>query len=310
MNKKTLSIIVVSYNTCDLTLECIRSVFDQTPNIDFELIVIDNNSSDDSVSKINNEFGDKIKLIASKNNVGFAAANNIAAKEVDSEYLLLLNPDTVILDSAIEKIVNFATQHPRALIWGGSTLFADMSLNPTSCWRHLSLWNIFCRSFALSRSFKNSPLFSSEQYGGWNRDSVRHVDIVSGCFLLIKTQLWKELDGFDKDFFMYAEDADLCLRAYKAGARPMFTPDAVLIHYGGASGNIREDKKIRLFKAKLALMRKHWNYINYIIGRILFIMYPLNKILILKIQTALNKEKHQDELTVWNTIWHRRDEWL
>ena len=128
-NKITLTIIIVSYNTSEMTLECIRSVYRETTSINFEIIVLDNNSSDNSVEAIASEFP-KMNLISSKINYGFAKGNNIAAKEAKGDFLLLLNPDTVVLDRAIDNLIEFAVNNAQAEIWGGKTLFGDGSLNP------------------------------------------------------------------------------------------------------------------------------------------------------------------------------------
>lgn len=138
----SLSIIIVSYNTKKYTLECLRSIYEQTQDVSYEVIVIDNASSDGSAEAIEAKFPN-VHLIKSKKNVGFAGANNLAAEEAKGDYLLLLNPDTVILDGAIQKLYNFALVNPDNLIYGGRTLFEDRSLNPTSCWKKKTLWSFF-----------------------------------------------------------------------------------------------------------------------------------------------------------------------
>ena len=149
----------------------------------------------------------------------------------------------MVLDGAIDRLLDFAKAQPEARIWGGRTFFGDMALNPTSCWRRMSLWNIFCRTTGLTRIFPKSGLFNSESFGGWDRSSERQVDIVSGCFFLMRRADWQAMGGFDDRFVMYGEEADLCLRAARTlGARPRVTPLARLIHYGGASEKVAADK--------------------------------------------------------------------
>ncbi len=101
--------------------------------------------------------------------------------------------------------------------------------------------------------------FNSEGYGGWARDSVRHVDIVTGCFLLVTHDLWRRLGGFDRAFFMYGEEADLCLRAQALGARPLFAPEPTIIHFGGASRQDSLDRIVRMVKAQSLLIERHWS---------------------------------------------------
>ncbi len=216
-----------------MTLECIRSVFAETTNISFQLIVIDNASHDGSADAIEKEFGTRLMLIRSAENIGFAAANNLASRQAVGEYLLLLNPDTIVLRNAIERLHAFAKENPRGGIYGGRTLFADGSLNIASCWRTMSPWSLFCSAFGLTAAFPRSNLFDPEAFGNWKRDTVREVDIVVGCFLLLKLKLWRDLGGFDLKYWMYGEEADLCLRAKALGYQPMITPEAEIVHYLG-----------------------------------------------------------------------------
>lgn len=300
----TIDILIISYNTAQLTCEAISSVFSETDMNDKRLIVLDNASSDDSVSLITSKFDD-IKLIASDINYGFALGNNIAAKESAAEYILLLNPDTVVLDGAIDKLFAFAKKNPQAGIWGGRTLYGDRTLNPLSCFGRMTLWNQFCRGSGLAAVFKSSQFFNSEEFGGWQRDSVREVDIVSGCFLLIKRSLWEQLHGFDEKFFMYAEDADLCLRARQLGANPMITPEATIIHYGGASEGVRADKMVRLLTAKTELIQSYWPRWKQPLGKLMLGLWVLTRIIALSIVKPGSKN-----LLSWKEVWKRRKIWL
>ena len=128
-----LSILVVSYNTRAMTLDCLRSVVAET-RTPYELIVLDNASADGSAEAVAAEFP-QARLIASPENLGFAEGNNVAAQEARGEYLLLLNPDTLVLRGSLDRLLDFARAEPGAGIWGGRTLFADGRLNPSSCWR-------------------------------------------------------------------------------------------------------------------------------------------------------------------------------
>src|SRR5689334_3297229 len=232
-----VSIIIVSYNTREMTLECLRSIVRETQEA-FEIIVVDNRSTDGSADAIAAEFP-HIDLRRPDKNLGFARANNVAALEAQGDFILLLNPDTVVLDRAIDRLLAFADANPSAGIWGGRTLYGDRTLNPSSCWGRMTLWSLCCSSIGLTAAMKSHEFFNPEGYGAWQRDSVRQVDIVTGCLLLIRRTLWQELRGFDPTYFMYGEEADLCLRAAKRGARPMLTPEATIIHYGSASDTYR-----------------------------------------------------------------------
>ncbi|MEW5964823.1 MAG: glycosyltransferase family 2 protein [Pseudomonadota bacterium] len=304
-----VSILVVSFNTRALTLAALDSVLAETRGIDVEVIVVDNASSDGSAEAIaSHPLG--VRLIALADNLGFARANNLAAKTAKGRYLLLLNPDTVVLDRAITRLVAFADAEPQARIWGGRTLFPDGSLNPASCWRRMTLWNLVCRASGLTGLRPRSELFNGEAYGDWPRDSVRRVDIVSGCFLLIERALWERLDGFDPAFFMYGEEADLCLRAEALGARPLVTPDATIIHLGGASERARADKMVRLLAAKAALIARHFPPARRSAGLALLALWPLTRWIALAAAARLTGSTSRHEsAAVWRTIWRRRTEW-
>ncbi|MBS3649422.1 glycosyltransferase [Pseudaminobacter sp. 19-2017] len=296
-----VSIVVVSYNTREMTLECLHSVFGET-RTRFELIVIDNASSDGSAAAIAAEFPG-IRLLAESQNHGFAKANNIAAYHARGEYLLLLNPDTVVLEGAIDRLVDFAQRVPQARIWGGRTMFGDRSLNPSNCWGRMTVWSVTSQALGLSSLFRRSKIFNPEGYGGWLRDSEREVDIVTGCLLLIRRKFWEELGGFDPSFVMYGEEADLCLRARSRGARPRITPQAQIVHYAGASEMVRSDKMVRLLRAKLLLIRRHFPIWQRPIGLLLFRLWPLSRF------WGTRLLRRRDAAEMWSNVWRRRSEW-
>jgi GT2 family glycosyltransferase len=304
-----VSILIVSYNTSELTRAALDSIAAQTRDVSFEVIVIDNASKDGSANMIASH-PSKPQLVDLRENIGFARANNLAANMARGRYLLLLNPDTVVLDRAIDKLVAFARTTPRARIWGGRTLFADGRLNPSSCWGRMTPWNLLCRAAGLTGVFARTTLFNGEAIGGYGRDTVRQVDIVSGCFFLIEKQLWDGLNGFDPLFFMYGEEADLCLRAHAFSARPVVTPEATIVHYGGASETARVPKMIRLLSAKASLIIRHWQPWAAPFGLLLLSLWPGSRALALTGLSLLAPTKSRKETAqVWREIWHRRGEW-
>lgn len=305
-----VSIIIVSYNTREMTLECIGSVITETEEARYEIIVIDNNSNDGSADGIRSAFPE-IELIACEENLGFGRANNLAIKRAHGRRILLLNPDTVVLDRAIDRLVSFANETPACGVWGGRTVFGDGSLNPYSCWRRMTLWNLTCFALGLSRLASKSAIFNSEAYGGWDRSTVGHVDIVTGCFLLINRSLWEELGGFDPAFFMYAEESDLCHRARKMGARPVITPTATILHYGGLSETSTEKKVVNIFRGKITLMNRHWSPFSRRAGRALFLLSALLRWSAYSASARLTSgASARRNIELWRKVWLRRREWI
>jgi GT2 family glycosyltransferase len=304
-----ISIIVVSFNTREMTLECLRSVVAETRTTDYELIVVDNASSDGSAAAIAAEFPE-LELIALEENIGFARANNLAAKEARGDRLLLLNPDTVVLDGALDRLVDFAAARPGARIWGGRTLFADRSLNPTSCWGAMSVWSLFSRAVGLTVLFPDSERFNPEPLGDWQRDSVREVDIVTGCLLLIDRPLWDQLGGFDERYFMYGEEADLCRRASARGASPVMTPEATIVHYGSASDT--GNKAAAVAAARITLIREHWSPVARRVGVFLSWASALTHHLAYATATRLlpGRAGLREAARMHGGVWHERKRWL
>jgi GT2 family glycosyltransferase len=308
--EEKVSIIIVSYNTCKMTLDCLNSLYNETKLIEYEVIVLDNNSSDGSAEAIEKNFPE-LTLIKYKENLGFSEGNNYCSKIATSNLLLLLNPDTIVLNNAIKKLVDFSKEYPSAGIWGGRTLFANKALNPKSCWNKITPWSLFFRATGLAAIFSNNSFINSEELGGWQRDSVKKVDIVSGCFFLIKKSLWDELKGFDKRFFMYGEEADLCLRAKKIGYTPMVTNTAEIIHYGGASEKKRAGKLIKLLKAKIQLIRNHWHPLTKEFGVFLVMLWPFSRYIATKFKLFFDKtDAATENYYVWKEVWLDKNNWL
>ena len=313
MQTPNVSIIVVSYNTREMTIECLRSVYAET-TLPFEIVVVDNASSDGSAEAISEAFPaaayPNLTLLKETKNHGFAPAHSVALPHCNAPWLLLLNPDTLVLDEAIDNLVAFAHRAPDAKIWGGRTLYGDKSLNPASCWHRMTLWTIFCRTAGLTGLFPGSEIFNQEAYGNWQRDTERPVDIVTGCLLLIHRKTWDTLEGFDPAFVMYGEEADLCLRARVIGAHPRITPKATIIHYGGASEPVAADRIVRVLRAKAELIHRHVPQSQMGLASFIFRLFPLTR----RLATALGglvlrRTTLKQQSDVWAEVWDRRSEW-
>jgi len=302
-----VTVIMVSYNTRELTLKALETLYANAGNVCMQVIVWDNASADSSAEAIAAAYP-QAELVRSPDNLGFAVANNRAAELARGKWLLLLNPDTETHPHAVEALLRFAKSHPEAGIVGGRTVFPDGTLNPASCWNKITGWSLFCSAAGLVRLFNNSSFFNPEGIGGWRRDSVRHVDIVVGCFLMIPTALWRELAGFQAKYYMYGEEVDLCLRAAKAGYRPMITPDAQIMHLVGASTPQLAPKLFQMMKARATLVRDHWSARAQPLGLGLLWIWSFNHRL-KSLLVALLKGKRSDN-DAWTILWQRRREWL
>jgi len=303
-----LDIVLVSYNTAEYTKRAIESVFDETSSTDFKIIMVDNDSKDNSVKLISNSFPD-VEIIQTGENLGFAKGVNIGTKASDSEYILLLNPDTVILDGAIDKLMAFSQRTPQAGIWGGVTLNNDLSLNPNNARARLSFKTLLFSALGLSKVFNNSCFFNHDNYGCWDRNSEREVDVITGCFFLTPRKLWEELEGLDETFFMYAEEADYCIRAIKKGYQPRVTPDAKIIHHGGVSETNISGKMLKLLKGKAELINKHAESWQKPIHKALLLWHVFNKTMALNLFSLVKKSKIpvRDQ---WRIVLNQRSQWL
>lgn len=304
-----LTVIMVSYNTRELTLAALRTLFETTIETPIRVVVLDNASQDGSADAIEANFPE-VELIRSGENLGFAKANNIVADAATTDWLLLLNPDTEAHPGAIDNLLKFAGETPEAGIWGGRTVFPDGRLNPASCYMKITPWSMICRTFGLYSAFSKSEFFNPEAIGDWQRDTVRHVDVVVGCFLLIKKELWHQLGGFDLKYFMYGEDADLCLRAARIGFRPMITPDAQIMHLYGASTKSHADKITAVAKARATLIRDHWPGWQVPLGLGLMWLGAAMRAVSSKSLAMLVGQKWNDRARIFLDVWQKRRNWL
>jgi GT2 family glycosyltransferase len=305
----TLSIIVVNYRTRDMTLDCLRTIVRETRDTSYEILLVDNASNDGTIEIVRSEMP-AVRCLPLPENVGFARANNIAAEKANGRLLLLLNPDTLVLDGAIDRLFAFSRQRPEARIWGGQSLRADRSIDPTSCWRRITLWSVICKAFGLSAAFPNKRLFNPEAYAGWDRLTEREVDIICGCFMLVDRDMWGALGGFDGTFFLYGEEADLCLRAATIGARPTFTPSARIVHFGGASEQVQTDKIVRGLSARAELIARYLQPGARQVGLFVNALLPLFRGFGYRVAAQFSSNPRvRATAETWWAVWQRRSAW-
>jgi GT2 family glycosyltransferase len=251
----TISAIVISYNTCAMTLDCLASLRAALKGIPSEVIVVDNASSDGSATAIREKFPE-VRLIESKQNAGFGAANNEAMRLATGEFFLLLNSDAFPEETAIATLLAYLREHPRVGAVGPRLLNGDGSLQ------------VSCHPFPSPLFAWRENLWLASGYSRWAHDTVRSVDFLIGACLLVRRATYEEVGGFDETFFMYSEEADWERRMRDAGWDRVFVPEARVTHLGGASG-AKEEARIRrhFFESLDHYERKHHGLAGLILFR-------------------------------------------
>ena len=253
-----VSVIIVTYGAKELTIRSLESVAREVTHLSAEVIIVDNGSPGQLAEEIAVRHP-YFRVLPQVANTGFAAAADLASDVAKGNYLLFLNPDTLVLQGSIDRILQFARRRSQAGIWGGQTLFEDGRINPTSCRRDPSLWRLFCNAVALDTRFPNSRTFGAMGYGGWCRGDERSVDVVCGSFMLVQRAIWDRLGGFSPAFFMYGEDEDFCMRARKLGFAPAFSPHAAIVHSGSGTESNQERKIRHLLASRVLLVHSHFS---------------------------------------------------
>ncbi len=267
-----VSIIIVNWNTKELLRGCLTSVYEQTVDLDFGVIVVDNASTDGSAEMVRNDFPQAM-LIQNTKNCGFAAANNQAIAVAKGRYILLLNSDTVILDRAIEKTISFANENPKAGAIGCRVINPDGTLQET-CFMFPSILNMLLSSTYLYKIFPKNKFFGREQMTWWDRNDVREVDVITGCFILVRREAIEQVGILDERFFMYCEETDWCYRLKKKEWKVMFAPVGQIIHYGGRSTRQRRAEMILQLRGSILLfIKKHKGFLSQVITRLLTALF-------------------------------------
>ena len=226
-----MSVVVVSYNTRDMTLRCLRTLFETTRELSLEVWVVDNGSKDGSVEAIGREFPD-VFVIENPNNAGFGAANNRAMEQARGELFLLLNSDAFVHEGALQKLIEYSKSHPQTGVIGPRLQNEDGTLQ-RSCYRFPSPAHSWRENLWVA-----SLLPSSSRWSDWKRwphDEEREVDWVVGACFVVRRAVFADVGGFDERFFMYFEEIDWQRRARDAGWKIAFVPTSVVTHLGGAS---------------------------------------------------------------------------
>ena len=275
-----VSIVVVSYNVSDLLCACIASIKKET-TCKYEIIVVDNASQDDSTKRLQAEHADVI-LIQNQSNIGFVRANNQAFQISNGRYVFMLNPDTLVLDKAIDKLVQFMDEHPEGGGGGPKILNPDMSLQP-NCHHFPTIFMRLIEHAGLNRRYPDVRLFGKEFMTYWTYNETKEVDWITGCSLILRREALEKVGNLDENYFMYSEETDICYRLKKAGWKILFCPSASIIHYGGKSSTSQTVEKQyfgavikHLYKSKYFFFKKNYSNVHcFVLKTIDFIYYFL-----------------------------------
>lgn len=275
--KPILSIIILSYNTKELLRNTISSIYQSEKNLSFfEIIVFDNNSQDQSVEMVKRNFP-KVKLMISKKNLGFGKGNNQAAQKAQGKYLLFLNSDTIIKNKALGEMVGFIDANSQIGILGPKLVLKSGAIQPHFIGYKLNLAQVFKNRIAkilFILGFQSLWLSRlSLEYWDWQKP--KEVDWVTGAAILIKKELFKKLNGFDLNFFMYFEDQDLCLRAKKQKFEIWVLPKAKIIHLGGKSIKLDANRKKYYYQSQDYFFKKHFTGIEYLLMKVISLPYRM-----------------------------------
>lgn len=257
-----LSIIIVNYNVKHFLEQCLHSVQSAINDQEIEVFVVDNNSVDGSLDMVKKKFPD-VKIIANKYNAGFSKANNQAIREARGEYVLLLNPDTVVENDSFSKIISFMDEHPDAGGLGVKMLDGAGRFLPESKRGLPTPAVAFYKIFGLSRLFPKSKTFGKYHLSYLDKDRVHEVEILSGAFMLMRKKVLDKIGLLDETFFMYGEDIDLSYRIIKAGYKNYYLPETRIIHYKGESTKKSSVNYVFTFyNAMVIFAKKHFSAKN------------------------------------------------
>jgi GT2 family glycosyltransferase len=228
-----MSIIIVSWNAKRYLEECLDSIVNHPLPRDTEVIVVDNASSDGSPDVVRDAFPG-VRLICNDGNYGFAKANNIGIAASTGEYVFFINSDVVVKAGCFENMIAYMDAHQDVGVLGPKILRPNGEVQQ-SCMEFPTLWNSLCRALALDAIFPGVKLFGGDMMTYWQHDDTRPVDVITGCFWMVRRKALLAAGLLDERFFFYGEDVDWCRRFHDKGWKVVFYPEAEAVHYGGAS---------------------------------------------------------------------------
>jgi GT2 family glycosyltransferase len=295
-----VSVIIVAWNVRQLLHDCLKSVYDQTEGIDFEVIYVDNASEDGSVEMVVKDFP-QVKMIENRENKGFIKANNQGIEISKGRYVLLLNSDTIVLDNAIAKLVQFADAHTEAAVVGCKVLNPDMTLQ-RNCFMYPSILNMFLSTTYLYKIFPKSKFFGREHMTWWDFNDVREVETVCGSCSLVRKEAIKQVGLMNETYFVYGDDPDWCYRFNKVGWKIIFTPDARIIHYGGqTTKQMARAFRLQLHGSQLIFMKLYRSKLAFPFACLLAAMFFFLRVPYWLAKAVLNRNERKTSMQTVGT---------
>ncbi len=282
-----LSVVIVNYQTFELTRNTINSIFEYSYPFSYEILVVDNASSDDSLSRLQDYFKDKVTFIASKENNGFAAGNNQALRVAKGKYVLLLNSDTIVWENTLENIYSYMEEHTDVGASGCRVLLENGDLDKACKRSFPNVKNSFFRLFHIPTNSKDD----NYNLDDLPDDEIYEIDCLTGAFMFMRAEALNEAGLLDETFFMYGEDIDLCYRIKKAGWKIIYYGESKITHLKGASSKKQKNKLIyEFYRAMYIYYKKHHaNESSFLVNIVVYIGIAV--LCILKLFLNLFKKK-------------------
>jgi len=234
---KELGICILTRGSKEKVIACVHSLFEQTPNLEImDVVVVDNDSQDGTVEAIRAQFP-TVRLIVNDDNLGYSKAVNQGLKVLNTRYYVLLNPDTIVLNLAFKRLVEFMDENPEVGICAPKVLNQDGSIQYQSRRGEARPWDVFSYFLGLSKLFPKDPRFSGYLLTHIDNDKVNEVKAVSGSCMMIRREVITQIGYLDERYFAYQEDTDYCVHARQAGWKVFYVPMAEVMHYGGRGGS-------------------------------------------------------------------------
>jgi GT2 family glycosyltransferase len=310
-----VTIIIVNWNTVDMLCECLDSVLAGLVGIKAEILVVDNASQDGSQLRVRDDYKQVI-LIANSKNVGFAAANNQAMKIANGRYILLLNSDTVVLGDVIPRSVNYLESRVKVGAMGCHVLNTDGTVQPT-CANYPTVINLILLTSGLWK-LPWPNFFDRYQMRRWDRKNEKEVEVVSGCYLMVRAEVIKEVGLLDEDFFFFGEETDWCYRMRAAGWQLWLAPVGKIIHHaGGSARRLNYQRDLMLSSAMVKLHLKHSGKLSALIVLAVVSSFNASRAIFwilasLVYRNKLSRDRRDHFVALsrnWLRIWPKKKTW-